>query len=56
MSKKYNKKKSAKSKPASSQTDDASSLDVEYTVPEALYYGNDNDSDEEVKCGDTDDL
>ena len=35
VSNKDNKKKSAKPKPASSQTDEFSSLDGEYIVPEA---------------------
>ena len=56
VSKKYNKKKSAKSKPASSQTDEFYSLDGEYIVPELSYNGDDNNSNEEDQDVDTDDL
>ena len=56
VSKKDNKKKCVKPKPASSQTDAFSSSDGEYIVYEASYNGDDNYSDEEDHDGDTDDL
>ena len=56
MSKKDNKKKSAKPNTASRQTDEFSSSDGEYIVHEASDNGDDNYSDEEDHDGDTDDL
>ena len=53
VSKKDNKKKSAKPKPASSKVDESSSSDGGYMVPEASFNGDDNDIDEEDQEGDT---
>ena len=54
--KKYNKKKSAKSKPELSQTDEFSSSDYEYILIEASNNVYDNYSDDEDQYGDTDGL
>ena len=56
VSKKDNKKKAAKTKPASSHTDEFSSSDGEYIVPGASGDGYDDYSDEGGQYGDTDDL
>ena len=56
VSNKYNKKKSAKPKSASSKTDEFASFDGEYIVPKASENGDDNDSNEEDQDGDTYDL
>ena len=49
-------RKSWKTRPLSSKTDGVSSSDGEYTVPEELYSGDDNDSDEENQDVDADDF
>ena len=54
VSKKDNKKKSAKPKPASSQTYEFSSLNGEYIVTEESKNGKYIDSNEEYQYGDTD--